>query len=357
MNKTVRRHPRLALVTVSLASLLLSACGGGGSSNDGGSQTASNSITSENARATAASAFELLELMSGAGSMATDFPAMAKSSDLPRGSSLTARSAGTQSAAPQAFARFARDKMRVASSMTTISGQGSLRLKAAESFSNACNAGGSVKLTLIDADDSGSLSAPDSMLFEFNRCAQANSVINGRMRLSGLTSIESADGRSGNDAATVGFENLTVIADGATQTANGGFSLTFVWDDYAGRYDLTLSGQSFQITDASGASELANFSFREFAETSSYRFSVAGSAHEPTASFTLATPIDLRGRYGSYPASGSLVVTAPDNSRLTLTALSATTVQLDVDSNGDGQTDTSEQLRWDELEAAAAQNH
>lgn len=194
------------------------------------------------------------------------------------------------------------------------------------------------------------------MVFEFDRCAEDDSVVHGLLRLSGMTFIESSDGRSGSEAATAGFENLAITSGGATETAHGGFAMKWAWDDNADSYDLTLSGQSFMVTDSSGVSELTSFSFREVGEGPSYRFTVSGNAHDATGSLTLSTPTALTGRFGNYPEAGSLLVAAPDNSRLTLTALSTTTVQLDVDTNGDGQADSSEQLSWDELDALADQN-
>lgn len=206
MNRSLRRQPRLTLLTVTVASLVAAACGGGGGgggSADGGGQIATNSITQENSRATAASALVVMDTLSGAGALAADLPATPKSLD---------------SRAGLSFTRLALDRTRHARSLSTPDYPAGPRPKAVESYTVACSAGGSAKLTLIDADDDGMLSTPDSMLFEFDRCNEADGIVHGLLRLSAFSSNESSGGRSGTDAATIGFENLSITAEGAYST-------------------------------------------------------------------------------------------------------------------------------------------
>ena len=129
MNRSLRHHPRLSLMTIAVASLLVSACGGGGDSGSsggggggggGGVQLATNSITQANARSTAASALEVMDTLSAAGSLASDLPSTAKSTD-PR----DARVPGSRPAATRSFTRLAVDKTRLATSTTAMAACGS----------------------------------------------------------------------------------------------------------------------------------------------------------------------------------------------------------------------------------------
>lgn len=346
MFRSAHCRPRLSLLSVVVMSALAVGCGGGGEDGGGATPTAStppSSITADNASATAAQAYLVVSTLSGAGELARELPVAAKSPDNRIAPSFTrVASNGLRHAAAFVVGRPAS----IAPALATST-------KALLSESLSCAGGGSMSLSLNDRDDNGEVSSGDSIILAFNHCSEDGVLMNGSMRLTDFDATLAAGGESGSARASITFDNLSQSSGAVTETATGGFAMQLRWNDSPYGYELSLSGDSFRVTGPDGIDELAAFRYQESGSYTGYRFTVDATLRGALGEHRLATSTALTGSYGAYPTSGALVVTAADNSRLTLTAQSASAVRLDVDSNGDGQVESTRQLSWQELAALA----
>lgn len=279
-------------------------------------------------------AYTTVDMLAGLGTFTADAPLATKSLDDRHGLSL---------------ARIAIDSSRLAARWQAAGTSPAVQPKAVSSDSVACSSGGNITMTVDDADNDGSPSSADTIELRFNACREDGALLNGAIRLTSLSSVATADGRSGSDAATVTIDNLSASSDGVTETANGRFSFQLAWQDYPQTYELTLSGQSIVISGPAGRSELAGFTYREHGDAMQYGLTVDGTLKTRLGEHRLSTPAELSSRYGEYPSAGTLQIAAPDHSSLAMTAVSNTTVRLDLDADGDGRFEKSEQLSWDDL--------
>ena len=88
--------------------------------------------------------------------------------------------------------------------------------------------------------------------------------------------------------------------------------------------------------------------------TNAFSYTVSGTLTSTRlgGSLTFQTLVPFSGIEGAPPSSGVLKVSGANNTSLTLTALSSTSVRIDVDTNGDGVFDTSTSKTWSEIAAA-----
>jgi CTP-dependent riboflavin kinase len=68
-----------------------------------------------------------------------------------------------------------------------------------------------------------------------------------------------------------------------------------------------------------------------------------------SVSYVVKTNTPFKELEGYYPYQGSMTVTATDNTSLRLNVLSATSVQIQIDKNGDGVYEEATTTTWNEL--------
>ena len=356
MSCSALTSPRLSLVSVALVALLASGCGGGGddgAASAGGGSVPTQGITEDNARATAAATYLTVDALSGLGSVATN--ASLKSVSPSTGDQLgvtAALSYRASASGSPSLSRVAIDNGRLAARWLAKQSRAGTQAKAMASQSLACSEGGSVTMTVNDADNNGVPSAADSIELRFNGCAEDGGLANGAIQMTQLSSLTASNGASGSESATVSFDNLSITSDGVTASAHGGFAFRLDWSDSPETWKLSLTGQSLVVNDAAGRNELADFAFIETGRDSRFAMSIAATLRSTQGAYTVSTVSELAGDYyQDGPSSGVLRVAASNGSQLLMTAISPTIVQLDVDANGDGAYEKTEQLRWDALSA------
>lgn len=232
-------------------------------------------------------------------------------------------------------------------------------------FTDTCAVGGTVVSTLNDADNTSTLTAGDSMTLVYNGCRLGDGL-----SVSGQYEVRYATVTQGNTPAVVATITLTNFAttEGSDViTLNGRMRMDYTQRSTV-RQDITLSTETDVVAQSrvAGRSDTitlqAGFSTLSVVETDAFppegglpgrstvttQGTVASTALG--GSVVLSTPAPLVAYdVDGYPRSGSVLATGR-NSSLRLTAVSATQVRLDLDSNGDGTVDSSNTVPWSSLE-------
>ncbi len=159
-------------------------------------------------------------------------------------------------------------------------------------------------------------------------------------------------------ALTFGFQSFTAASNGSVATANGQIALSSTRTACStGTDSLTASTFTESLT-AAGATRTrtltgysANVALTPTQSTTTLAGTIASTALDG-GSLTIATPTPFVRAYNTeaYPHAGVGVATGANGGKVTVTALSNTTVRIDLDSNGDGTTDASVTKPWSTFE-------
>ncbi|HMN80558.1 MAG TPA: hypothetical protein PKA20_11570 [Burkholderiaceae bacterium] len=330
-----------ALATAVLA-VSLTACGGGGGGGGGAPQAgAAPKINDQTAAAQLNGAYSAASALYSMGSSSTTL--------------VTKDAEGTGRFSTVDFALAKLNGLVVSSD---VDGGNGVATKAVGTASVACIGGGSVTATVDDVNNDRVFGTGDTAVFQFNGCREDGITMSGRMLITQVLVTGSVYAPSYSVGATYAFESLTASSAWApTVSINGGFSIQASYvSSPATVVSATVAGNSFSATQGSVTDSLSNFSasIAINATTGRYQYSVAGSESNSAVdgSITISNPVPFQGTIGTFPSSGSLRVQASDGSAARLTATSATSVQIDVDANGDGAYESTSTRTWSQLVGA-----
>lgn len=144
------------------------------------------------------------------------------------------------------------------------------------------------------------------------------------------------------------FANFTMAAEQIT----GDITISLVSSN-GSDISAALSGSSLSYTDLTGITILSGYSITVTYSniTNNYTIAATGTVSDAalngTMSFSSSTV--LAGNFNNNPdnpTSGVLLVTGANNSKLRVTALDNTNVQLAVDADGDGTYETTSTTTW-----------
>ncbi|MGF6610244.1 hypothetical protein OKW45_005166 [Paraburkholderia sp. WSM4175] len=330
-----------------ISACLLAACGGGGGGDSGTSAANSNSssssapvgvITSTNAQDTVAYAY------SGVQDLGTQSNTGAS---LATGVSVETPTAGLITASlAQLYKGVAVQPVNNLVTGVTASSTG------------ACASGGTISVSVSEANP-GTVSNGDSMSITANNCSENGEVMNGQITY-GFSNLSGTigSGTSWGATLTLNYANMTLQSGGVTIGANGDMSLSY---QQSGSQVATaaVSGSSLQmnLTESDGtviSRKLTAYSFNGSingsSNTSSANFTLSGSSPKlGTVNFSVKTNAPFQAVGAASPSTGSMTVTAADQSSATLTAIDSTNVRIDIDSNGDGVIDQTINTTWADL--------
>lgn len=261
------------------------------------------------------------------------------------------------------LAQFALDRVGGGSAARIASDQ--VRALAIVRQTEACGVGGNVSITLNDADNSGSLSAGDSAAFSFNACRNG-----GGETIDGGLSLTVGTVAGANLSGTLAFTELTTATADASFAINGSVALAYTEAGTLATYQTTVgSGGLTMLVTAPGFSDALTLraGFEQVVTSdraavppgspsgtprglNTARVNGTLSANSLGGAVTLATPTAfMRYAVDPYPRAGQLRVTGAGGSLLQITALSTTTVRVELDANGDGTFEQSRELPWSVL--------
>ena len=322
---------------LSMASLLV-ACGGGGG---GGSSSSAApgpgttpagplTITPANALAAAKAMNASLVFTAGAGTQAANAPNAAVVSVTGKGFNIVDFSS----------ALFEKVNSLKSQLIPTAIGIVSIR-------NSPCKGGGSVDVTLDDVDNSGALSTGDRLSLIYNNCTERGVTVSGGLSISNFFFLKPSS-VAFSSSGTISF-NSFIYSDGLTNgTMNGTFNFSVSTND--GNFiTSTITGASLTVTETSTTLILSGYSMDQTNDISTGAFTLSAngtvnsSALGGSVTFTTSTP--FRGTGTSNPNTGVVKINGVGSS-VTLTVLDSTNVRLDVDSNGDGVTNSVINTTW-----------
>ena len=318
---------------------LLSACGGG--SSDQGMQTVGPEglrITADNesavARVAVAGGLSVSQVQT-----ATDAGGAAAQ---PTGAS--ARAQSLVAVLHRALAASVGPRRTIASASTPPA--------AATSDTTQCGVSGSLTTTFDDRDASGALSSGDVLTIVFNQCRDSDSsLLNGQAVVT-LTGTPTAT----RIVASADFQNVVDTEGALTSTIDGTVNVAETDTDTESDTTLTVDGAALSVTLASAtyndvillASATRVTVNQVFAgdRTSVTLAGVFQAQSVPGGGIALQTlsPLVQLGT-DAYPSSG-VIQAQGAHSSMTMTVLSATQVQLQLDTNGDGSYESTTSVPW-----------
>lgn len=233
---------------------------------------------------------------------------------------------------------------------------------AVASQSYSCPSGGSYTATVIDADNSGTVSANDTLSLSFSNCQTTDGTLNGGLGFSIITLSGSYPGTAYSLDVNMTFSSLSLNVAAYSASLDGNIRLTA---NKTGTNAFTQTISSNSITGSATyagvtrSRTLIGYSATESRTpnaTYTYLSSIGiqgtlnSTGFGSLQSVTFSTPTTLvRRGTDSYPYTGAILISGASNTALRLTALSNSQVQEDLDANGDGAFESSSVVNWNTL--------
>ena len=212
---------------------------------------------------------------------------------------------------------------------------------------------------VADADNSGTLTAGDSLTITGNNCRDVSlGTINGSSTLT----FNNMSGTYGSTAYSAGltmtFNNLSMVDGQYNVSINGTASLSETVTG-ANSWTSTFAAPSLSMSASYTGGGVRSRTLSAYSATETRtpdgttRLSFAGAVtssalSSQTVTFNTTTPFVTLPN-GVYPSSGVLLITGAAGTQLKLTALSASQVQQELDANGDGIFEGNTTVNWNTL--------
>lgn len=259
----------------------------------------------------------------------------------------------------QRFAQFAVHAP-AARAMTPATGQ--VRTLAVIRVTEPCGASGNVTIELNDADNSGALSAGDSASFSFNACSSGQGE-----SIDGGLALRVASVSGPNISGTLTYNQLRLSTLDASFAINGSVNLVYTEAGTlatyrsvvgAGGLSTLVTAQMFsdELTLRAGFEQLITSDTAAVAPGTSIPGLNTASVNGELTANSLGGIINVvtvapfqRYAVDPYPRAGQLTVAGAGGSRLRVTALSATTVRIELDADGNGSYEQSRDVAWSAL--------
>jgi len=326
---------------VAAASFTLIAACGGGSDNDGGLIAGGNTaepatITSQNAPVIAGVA---AEVAMGQGVFESVF-----SPTIPIASS----------GADVAIAPVMKPALSAAMKTANPS-----QLMATSAGRADCAVSGTVDIQ-ADVSDPAAPSLNDRFVFEFTNCDDGTgAIVNGGMTITITALVGDPASAEFLVGMAIEYSAFSVTEDGETAGANG--TVSFEIDTTNPPVTtITVSSNTFVVTSAGSEEALTGFTIEITEDASMFPIAVTVDTSFTISSpriggeVTVTTSLALQSTGAEYPFMGELRIEGADQAVIVLIALDANTVRLEIDIDGDGATDETIDMSWNELLAAAA---
>jgi len=339
---------RLSLI-VSAIALLATGCGGGGGGG-GGSDSAPLTPQVQ----AIASLTTTNQTTAAQDSVSTAFAPFAGAQTL----------TGVQATDEAALFAIARQQLDKAPEyMTQAKANGTLT-GVVQSQTGSCPLGGTMSISVNDADNSGTVSAGDTLNIVADGCVLSVGTATGSMNFTFNTVSGNYQSSASSDyvlGVTMTFGNFTVTSPSAIASMNGSLSLLATANGN-GNLSETISTPSLSIS-ATYAGESRTRSLTGYSATmtkapsaaygSLLSYTVSGTASSSalasqSVSFATSTPFVRRGS-DVYASSGVMVITGGAKSTIKITALNSTQVLQELDANGDGVFEESVTKNWSSL--------
>jgi len=320
-------------------SVLLVACGGGGGSGDGGNVTTSSApvtISAANAEEVAAASYKTTAGLEGGSSGATGFLTGAVTQTVSPGIDLVDVLISKAKTLPQLASA------NPAASLTGV----------VVSETIACTNSGSITITFDDTDNDQQLSTGDSMSFNASNCSEDGMIMNGSVSMNGVNVSGDPLSPPYSMQLTIQANNFTVTESVESVALNGSMTMAESTSDGVS-YTHSITGSSIQVTEGGVSASLSNFSIEATEDNNTLTYTLdlnaTISSSELGGSVTIVTDTVFAGIEPNEPSSGQATITGANNSRVTLIAMGADNVRLEIDEDGNGTAETFIDTTWGAL--------
>lgn len=225
----------------------------------------------------------------------------------------------------------------------------------------ACdNANGSYTLAANDANNNNKFDAGDGLTFTFVNCTLAGDTANGAVNIAIKTLTGDLSTAVYNGTVGIAMTNLALTGTSGAYTGDGQFDIALI-GTAAHTGSSTVTASSFKSVGRFGATSstrtLTGFNVSEThvpdagGERTTLRMEgTVTSSGLDSRSVTLSTSTPFVVTGGTlYPSSGQAVVAGAAGGSVRITAVSATEVRFELDTNGDGVIDSSTTRQWAEV--------
>lgn len=222
-----------------------------------------------------------------------------------------------------------------------------------------CGVSGTVDVT-VNFSNPEQPSVNDRFSFNFTDCDDGTgATLNGSMTIT-ISAID-GDMTTGNMllGMRIEFSAFAVTESGETTSANGTISIEIDTRDPTVT-TITVATTAL-VTNSAGTEEvLSNFTVRITEDSSMFPTAVTVDTSFTFSSphiggeVTVTTSLSMQSMGSDYPFVGELTISGAGSATITVIALDANTVRLVIDVDGDGATDETLEMTWDELMAATA---
>lgn len=234
------------------------------------------------------------------------------------------------------------------------------RPAATSSSTDPCSVSGSITTTVSDADNSQSLSSGDTLTLTFNQCQDSSGdVVSGGMIFT-IGSVTSGVAGNVQFSGSLAFAQLTDSSGTRLANIQGSVGVAAAITSTSFQMALTVGANALTVTSsAPGYTDTIVYEPGMQLAVTATDGAVTQSDVTLNGSFTASsiggrvvveTVLPLR-QLGTDadPSSGQVVVTGASGTHLRVTALSATSVQLELDADGDGTYERSGVFAWDSI--------
>jgi hypothetical protein len=208
--------------------------------------------------------------------------------------------------------------------------------------------GGWVTVTVNDADNSDTVSRGDSITADFDNCIDGDTTIDGMLEIVlNALAVNQAAGYL-YFSATVTATDLFVTESGVARELDGAYTVTVEVDGNS--VTGQLYGSSVTVVEAGVTWTLSCFAVTYWTntQTTNYNYASSGGLTSDAIGGTVVfqTPTIFQGTGNQYPNTGVMKIFGSGGTSLTVTAVDATNVRLELDGDGDGVAETTTDTTW-----------
>ena len=235
------------------------------------------------------------------------------------------------------------------------------RPTATTTTTDPCSLSGSITTTANDADNSQSLSTGDALTLTFNQCRESSDDVVSGVMIFTIGGVTSGAGPNVQFGGSLAFVQLNASIGTHVTNMQGSVGVTAAITSTSFQIGLTVGANALTVT-SSAPGYLDTIVYEPGMQLTVTGTDGAVPQSEVTlnGSFTassiggrvlIATLLPLRRLdTDADPSSGQVVVTGASGTHLRITALGATSVQLELDANGDGTYERSGVFAWNTIE-------
>lgn len=302
---------------------LLAACGGGGGGGGGGAITAAApvAVTSANAPQVASASLEASDGLSGNTEGVVGIVPAAVGSSSPTDLNIVETIIDQVRKAPQID-------------------NGGYSIAAVQDVNQNCDSG-NLSLTFNDADNSASLTSGDTISMSANACTFSGVTMNGSISISNVVVTGDQITPPYSMQFRLTTSGFSVSSGGETAAINGSGTISESTSDDI-TFTSSFSGAGIEMTAGNEVLTLTDYQITEVENeaTGAYSMDISATVSSPAlgGSVTITTDVPLSGVYPFEADAGQITCTG-DNSSVTIIVIDSTSVQLEVDLDGDAVTD------------------